>query len=474
MEASSNIQGSFLAGHKSMADQGHRDRPMQLLWDKTSPQYSHFVNSVKGSYQVKRDALRSNHKEIGGIRHTQENIVFLNKSTKLQQNSNEQWNRAPANIRLRIDMPGRVSLEPASGKTTLDRLPSPIIRKTPSSFRSISNPTKIILKNPITSPIYPSMIPTGQTSPQARKREFQEYQQGYDQRVHAKDNDRPDLDGRMAKRISLHPGGMQSHPITLSARAGSAVKDLDGLFGSSRLCDEPKNSLATYDHQAVTGHRTEVQLGCGKKICISSYTISEDLSGDRGDLILSRISERKRDGNYKLRIESSYIGHQNLRHRGETYHPQSREQSMIYDKLRRTSISSKILHQKPVEITFDTEVDTFMKTIQAKSHVTQLSQQSSNATQGSGATGSVQDGMGVSQKRKIDIEEDEYIPAYVVLLGLQRIVRKWFIYETSVALTFSSQGRPAQRRNVVRLPLRHENCHAIDIDQLLMTLKTAR
>ena len=230
-----------------MADQEHRDRPMQPLWDNTSPQYSHFVNSAKASYQVKRDALRSNHKDIGGIRHTQENIVLLNKSTKLQQNSNEQWNKAwnkaSANVRLRIDMPESVSIEPTSGKMTVDRLPSPIVGKLPSSFRSISNPTKTIPKNPITSPIYPSMNPPGQTSRQARKREFQEYQQGCDQRVHAKDNDGPDMGGRMPKCISLHPGGMQSHPITLSARAGSAVEDVDSLFGTSGLSDEPDLAL---------------------------------------------------------------------------------------------------------------------------------------------------------------------------------------------------------------------------------------
>ena len=78
--------------------------------------------------------------------------------------------------------------------------------------------------------------------------------------------------------------------------------------------------------------------------------------------------------------------------RGNTQ-PPSREQSTIYDKLRKTSSSSKILHEKPVEFMFNTEVDTLMKATQAKSQVTQLSQQPSNATQGSREAGSVQDGI---------------------------------------------------------------------------------
>ena len=72
-----------------------------------------------------------------------------------------------------------------------------------------------------------------------------------------------------------------------------------------------------------------------------------------------------------------------------------------------TSASSRVLDPEPVEVTFDTEVDTLMKAIQAKSQVAPPSQQPSNPTQrasqnfhyvhGAGAAGAVQDGKEDSQ-----------------------------------------------------------------------------
>ena len=72
-----------------------------------------------------------------------------------------------------------------------------------------------------------------------------------------------------------------------------------------------------------------------------------------------------------------------------------------------TSASSRVLDPEPVEVTFDTEVDTLMKAIQAKSQVAPPSQQPSNPTQrasqnshyvhGAGAAGTVQDGKDDSQ-----------------------------------------------------------------------------
>ncbi|KFY59937.1 hypothetical protein V496_05478 [Pseudogymnoascus sp. VKM F-4515 (FW-2607)] len=62
---------------------------------------------------------------------------------------------------------------------------------------------------------------------------------------------------------------------------------------------------------------TEVHLECKGKIQVS-YTISEDLSGNRKKNILSRISKKKRDSrDVRLRIGSSYADRWNLRGRRE-------------------------------------------------------------------------------------------------------------------------------------------------------------
>ena len=68
---------------------------------------------------------------------------------------------------------------------------------------------------------------------------------------------------------------------------------------------KPGHIYAAYDHEAATRHGTEVHSKRTKKICVS-YTISEDLSGDRGNQILSRISKKKSDSReVRLRIRDS-------------------------------------------------------------------------------------------------------------------------------------------------------------------------
>ena len=112
-------------------------------------------------------------------------------------------------------------------------------------------------------------------------------------------------------------GGLSHPPITPSKSELTISPAFQGDHVINRKVRPPGHINSTIDNEAVTRHGTDIPSWRTNRIC-KPYTISEDLSGDCGNQILSRIGKRKRDSEQiRILIGRSDIDSWSLRHQNK-------------------------------------------------------------------------------------------------------------------------------------------------------------
>lgn len=113
---------------------------------------------------------------------------------------------------------------------------------------------------------------------------------------------------------STTSGGIRHSPTDPLKSESIISPEFQGNYVINAIAQPPKHTSSTLDHEADTRQGTTVQSWRTNKMCIS-YTISEDLSGDHGNQILSRICQKTRNSSETMiRTRSYHIDSQSLRH----------------------------------------------------------------------------------------------------------------------------------------------------------------
>ncbi|KIM99344.1 hypothetical protein OIDMADRAFT_56485 [Oidiodendron maius Zn] len=125
--------------------------------------------------------------------------------------------------------------------------------------------------------------------------------------------------GEATKKIdkSSAGGGLRPPPTTPSKSEWTSSPAFQGDYAINRKVRPPGQINSTIVNEAVTRQGTDIPSWRTNRICIP-YTISEDLSGDCENQILSRIGKRKRNSEeIGILIGRSDIDSWSLRHQNK-------------------------------------------------------------------------------------------------------------------------------------------------------------